>query len=114
MVPKIYTNNYWTPDNPNAYFARPTKQDLRNQTNNDRLVLDASYLRLKNVQLVYQLPAQLLKKAYLSQASVYMSATNVLTFSKLNDWDIDPESMSGVQNYYPQVALYTFGINIQL
>ena len=114
MVPKIYTNNYWTPENPNAYFARPTKQDLRNQTNSDRLVLDASYIRLKNVQLVYQLPPQLIRKVYLSQASVYVSATNVLTLSKLNDWGIDPESMSGVQNYYPQVALYTFGVNIQL
>lgn len=112
MVPKIYTNNYWTPENPNAYFARPTKQDLRNQTNSDRLVLDASYLRLKNAQLVFQLPTEVIKKAYMSQASVYVSATNVFTLSKLNDWGIDPESMSGVQNYYPQVALYTFGINI--
>jgi len=114
MVPDIYTNNYWTPDNPNAEFARPTKQDLRNQTNNDRLVLDASYLRVKNVQLVYQVPARLSKKAYINQASVYVSATNVLTFSKLNDWHIDPESLSGVQNYYPQISLYTVGLNISL
>jgi TonB-linked SusC/RagA family outer membrane protein len=113
MVPDIYTNNYWTPDNPNAYFARPTKRDLRNQTNNDRLVLDASYFRLKNAQLVYHLPAQLTNKVYINQASVYVAATNILTFSKLNDWHIDPESMSGVQNYYPQTALYTFGINVQ-
>ena len=114
MVPSIYKNNYWTPDNPNAYFARPTKQDLRNQTNNDRLVLDASYLRFKNIQLVYQLPASIIRKAYVNQASIYVSATNVLTFSKLNDWNIDPESMSGVQNYYPQTQLFTVGLNIQL
>jgi TonB-linked SusC/RagA family outer membrane protein len=114
MVPKIYTNNYWTPDNPNAYFARPTKQDLRNQTNSDRLVLDASYLRFKNIQLVYQLPTQLIQKGFINQASIYISASNVLTFSKLNDWGIDPESMSGVQNYYPQVSVYSVGVNIQL
>lgn len=113
MVPSIYKNNYWTPENPNAYFARPTKQDLRNQTNSDRLVLDASYLRLKNAQLAYQLPVNKFKKLFLNQASVYVSATNVLTFSKLNDWNIDPESLSGVQNYYPQTAVYTFGINLQ-
>lgn len=112
MVPSIYKNNYWTPDNPNAYFARPTKQDLRNQTNSDRLVLDASYLRVKNIQLVYQLPVRLMKRAYINQASIYASATNVLTFSKLNDWHIDPESLSGVQNYYPQTAVYSLGINL--
>lgn len=114
MVPKIYTNNYWTPENPNAYFARPTKQDLRNQTNSDRLVLDASYLRVKNVQLVYQIPVGLTRKPLFSTASIYVSATNILTFSKLNDWNMDPESLSGVQNYYPQVSLYTVGVNIHL
>ncbi|HEY4289238.1 MAG TPA: TonB-dependent receptor [Puia sp.] len=114
MVPDIYTNNYWTPSNPNAEFARPTKQDLRNQTNNDRLVLDASYLRVKNAQLVYRLPARWLQKAHINQASVYVSGTNLLTFSKLNKWHIDPESMSGVQNYYPQISVYSLGFNLSL
>ena len=113
MVPGIYKDNYWTPENPDAYFARPTKQDLRNQTNSDRLVLDASYLRFKNVQLLYQIPVQKMSRAPFSQAGIYVSATNVLTFSKLNDWNIDPESLSGVQNYYPQTAVYTVGINLQ-
>jgi TonB-linked SusC/RagA family outer membrane protein len=114
MVPSIYKNNYWTPDNPNAYFARPTKQNLRNQTNSDRLVLDASYLRLKNIQFVYHLPASAVRKAFANQISLYVSATNLLTFSKLNDWHIDPESMSGVQNYYPQTSVYSIGVNIDL
>ncbi|MBS1662193.1 MAG: TonB-dependent receptor [Bacteroidetes bacterium] len=114
MVPDIYTNNYWTPDNPNAEFARPTKQDLRNQTNNDRLVLDASYLRVKNAQLVYRFPSRWLQKAGIGQASVYVSGTNLLTFSKLNKWHIDPESMSGVQNYYPQISVYSLGFNLSL
>jgi hypothetical protein len=49
----------------------------------------------------------------LNQASIYVSATNILTFSKLNEWHIDPESMSGVQNYYPQTQLFTVGVNLQ-
>ena len=113
MVADIVTNNYWTPENTGAYFPRPTKQDLRNQTNNDRLVLDASYLRLKNVQLMYQLPSKIINKVSISHASIYVSGTNLLTFSKLNEWHIDPESMSGVQNYYPQTAVYTVGLNVQ-
>lgn len=112
MVPDIYTNNYWTPDNPNAEFARPTKQDLRNQTNNDRLVLDGSYLRFKNIQLLYTLPAAWMKRFTISQATVYVSGTNLITFSKLNRWHLDPESMSGVQNYYPQVSMFTVGLNL--
>jgi hypothetical protein len=112
MVPDIYTNNYWTPTNPNAEFARPTKQDLRNQTNNDRLVLDGSYLRFKNIQLLYTLPAAWMKRFTISQATVYVSGTNLITFSKLNRWHLDPESMSGVQNYYPQVSMFTVGLNL--
>jgi TonB-linked SusC/RagA family outer membrane protein len=113
FTPDIYTNNYWTPDHTDARFARPTKQDLRNQASTDRMILDASYLRLKNLQLLYQLPPSLLQRAFIERASVYVSGTNLLTFSKLNEWHLDPEASSGWQNYYPQVSLFTFGINLE-
>lgn len=111
---KIYTNNYWTPDNPNARFPRPLKYDLRNVATSDRLVIDGSYLRLKNIQLAYQLPAHITRKAFLSSARVYVSATNLFTISKLNEWNLDPEAESGRAVYYPQTSLYTVGINLQL
>jgi hypothetical protein len=60
------------------------------------------------------LPASVVRKAFANQISLYVSATNLLTFSKLNDWHIDPESMSGVQNYYPQTSVYSIGVNIDL
>jgi TonB-linked SusC/RagA family outer membrane protein len=113
FTPDIYTNNYWTPERPDARFARPTKQDLRNQASTDRMIVDASYLRLKNVQLSYQLPTELTQKAFLERASIYVSGTNLITISKLNEWNLDPESSSGWQNYYPQTALYTLGVNLQ-
>lgn len=114
FTPDIYTNNYWTPEHTDARFARPTKQDLRNQASTDRMILNASYLRLKNFQLVYNLPTTLTKKVFLNQASIYVSGTNLVTLSALNDWHLDPESSSGWQNYYPQTALYTFGISLGL
>ncbi|MEJ0033495.1 MAG: hypothetical protein WDO15_25575 [Bacteroidota bacterium] len=77
------------------------------------MLVDASYLRVKNVQLVYNIPATFLEKIKLQQASVYVSATNLLTFSKLNEWHLDPESTSGWQNYYPQTRMYTLGVNLQ-
>ncbi|MDR6803451.1 TonB-linked SusC/RagA family outer membrane protein [Dyadobacter sp. BE34] len=109
---EIYTNNYWTPENPGARFPRPTKFDLRNVATSDRLVIDGSYLRLKNVQLAYNIPAEIVSKLRVSRIRVYTSATNLLTFSKLNEWNLDPEVPSGRAVYFPQTALYTFGLNL--
>jgi TonB-linked SusC/RagA family outer membrane protein len=109
----IYTNNYWTPDHPDARFPRPRKFDLRNVATSDRLVIDGSYLRLKNVQLAYSLPTPLASKIRANRVRVYASATNVFTISKLNEWNLDPEAGSGRAVYYPQTALYTLGLNLQ-
>ena len=113
FTPDVYTDNYWTPEHTDARFPRPTKQDLRNQASTDRMLIDASYLRVKNVQLVYNVPKTFIERIRLQQASVYVSATNLLTFSKLNEWHLDPESTSGWQNYYPQTRMYTLGVNLQ-
>lgn len=115
FTPAIYTNNYWTPEHRDARFPRPTKRDLRNQASTDRMVLDASYLRLKNAQLSYTLPSSLVRRTkFIDQIRVYFSATNLFTISELTKWDLDPETLSGWQNYYPQTGLYTFGINVRL
>lgn len=110
---KIYTNNYWTPENPGARFPRPLKFDLRNVATSDRLVIDGSYVRLKNIQLSYNLPEYIGRKALLNKAVVYVSATNLFTISKLNEWNLDPEAESGRAVYYPQTSLLTVGLNLQ-
>lgn len=111
---KIYTNNYWTPENPDARFPRPTKFDVRNTYQNDREMINASYLRLKNIQLMYQLPTAVANKLFSQRIGIYASGTNLLTFSKLNEWNFDPEASAGRVQYYPQTSLYTMGVNIQL
>lgn len=110
---EIYTNNYWTPEHTDARFPRPVKYDLRNVATSDRLVLNGSYLRLKNVQLAYNVPTSLSQKVHLNRVRVYISATNLFTISKLNEWNLDPEAPSGRAVYYPQTALYTAGLNLQ-
>jgi TonB-linked SusC/RagA family outer membrane protein len=110
---EIYTNNYWTPERTDARFPRPVKYDLRNVATSDRLVLNGSYLRLKNVQLAYNIPVALSQKIHLKKVRVYISATNLFTLSKLNEWNLDPEAPSGRAVYYPQTALYTAGLNLQ-
>ncbi len=111
---EIYTNNYWTPTNTGARFPRPTKFSLLNIQSSDRMLIDGSYLRLKNVQLQYSLPISWLVKSKLKQVKCYVSATNLWTASKLNEWNLDPETPPGRANYYPQTALYTFGIKLGL
>ena len=109
---EIYTNNYWTPENTGARFPRPVKFDLRNVATSDRLVINGSYVRLKNVQFAYSFPAELSRKIHLNKIRIYASATNVFTISKLNEWNLDPEVPSGRGVYYPQTALYTLGLNL--
>ncbi len=111
---KIYRNNYWTPQNTHARFPRPVKSDLRNVATSDRLVFNGSYLRLKNIQLAYNLPASVLRRSHIHQLKVYVAATNILTFSKLNQWNLDPETYSGRATYYPQTSVYTLGLNLNL
>ncbi|MDR0565589.1 MAG: TonB-dependent receptor [Prevotellaceae bacterium] len=111
---KIYENSYWTPDNPNARFPRPVKGDLKNVASSDRLIIDASYLRLKNLQLAYSVPLRaLLRATVVKKLRVYASASNLLTFSKLNEWNLDPEVESGRAVYFPQTSIYAVGINLQ-
>ncbi len=109
----IYTNNVWTVDNPNARFPRPTKFSLNNVQSSELLIYDGSYLRLKTLQLGYNVPKSILAKTFLKSARFTLSATNLLTFSKLNEWNLDPEFPSGRAGYYPQTTVYSFGFNFQ-
>jgi TonB-linked SusC/RagA family outer membrane protein len=109
---KIYTNNTWTPQNPGARFPRTSKLEARNQVTSDMLMTKSDYIRMKNIQLQYQLPSSFTKKFYVDRMNVYVSGTNIFTISPLNEWNLDPEAVSGYQNYYPQVAVYTVGVNL--
>lgn len=110
---EIFTNNYWTPTHTDARFPRPTKGILNNMNTSDRTMLNGSYLRLKNVQLVYTIPVALVQKYKLQKASVFVSTTNLFTISELNEWNLDPETPSGNVNNYPQTRFTTIGINLQ-
>lgn len=113
FVPAMISKDYWTPENTDARFPRPLKRDLFNMYTSDRLIVNGDYLRLKNVQLLYTLPKELVSKARMVNANIYVSASNLLTFSKLKEWGLDPEVSSGRATYYPQVSVWTIGANIQ-
>ncbi len=93
---------------PRAIYSDPNK----NTRNSDRFIEDGKYLRLKNLTFGYTLPASLIKKAYISNLRVYMSAQNLLTLTKYSGFD--PEVQGGVDNSnYPLTRTISFGVDIK-
>jgi len=107
--------DYWTPSNPNARFPRllPSGSGGNNYVASSQWIRDASYFRLKNVNVAYRFPASWFKKTGmpLSGAKIYVSGQNLLTFTKA--WDgFDPEINSANAEFYPLMRTMTVGVNI--
>jgi len=104
--------DYWTPDNLDAKFPRLAFNEPNNEKNSSFWMKDASYLRLKNIQIGYSLPKILLDKVSIQKLRIYVSGQNLLTFDRF--WDgYDVESPVGVGNHYPQVKLFTMGLDVK-
>lgn len=71
---------------------------------------DASYIRLKNVEIGYSLPIKTVKKLGLSKTRIYLNGQNLWTFDKLNF--VDPEAAGGRLLLYPMMKIYNLGLNI--
>ena len=69
-----------------------------------------AYLRLKNLQLGYTIPQNRLKKIGLSSIRMYVSADNLATITKFRG--LDPEKEGNINDGYPLVKSFTFGINV--
>ena len=89
--------DYWTPENPNAFYPRPTDQEGSAVANNSRnflpqtkYMLDLSYMRMKNITFGYTLPSTLTSKVKIDRLRVYFSGENLFEFDNL-DIPIDPE-----------------------
>lgn len=107
-----FLTDSWTEDNRNAYFARPIVKDTRNQEKQTRYLQDASYLRMKNLSIGYNVPPVWLQKIYLSKATVYLSAENLFEFSNIKG-AYDPEAARGNGTMlYPFMRTYSIGLNL--
>lgn len=104
--------DYNTLENRNGSIPNPLGA-ASNAENNDRLIEDGSYLRLKNVQLGYTLPTEITRKAKIEKIRVYISATNLWTLTDYSGFD--PEVGGGVDyGNYPQSRTITMGLNLNL
>ena len=103
--------DYWTPANTDAKHPRITNAPTANNTQSSSFWMqDASYLRLKSGTIAYTFPLEIVQKLRLSNARLYVSGQNVLTWSKIDSYD--PETVNANGNSYPQQKVFTFGLNV--
>lgn len=101
----------WTPETAEtAKYPRLTTSEYDNNARlNDLWVIDASYIRLKSIELGYRLPQSLLNKGGIADVRFFVNGFNLLTIS--SD-DFDPDVPSAGIYQYPAAKVYSFGINL--
>lgn len=106
--------DYWTPQNPNATFPRLLAGG-GSYTNNfrasDWYIRSAAFFRLKNINLGYKLPANIVNKAKIAAVRVFVSTQNLFTITKAFN-GFDPEIDNANGEFYPVMRTYTAGLNI--
>jgi TonB-linked SusC/RagA family outer membrane protein len=105
-----YYDNRWIPGADNRDAKYPRVIDGPNVQTNRRSTIwmqDASYLRLKNLEIGYTLPKNWVRTIRLSDLRVFVNGTNLYTWDKINH-TIDPES----DNWYPIQRAFNFGLSI--
>jgi hypothetical protein len=71
---------------------------------------DATFLRLKTLEIGYSLPSSLLSRAKIADLRVYLNGNNILTFDKMKIYD--PEGGDERGNFYPQSKIYNMGLSL--
>jgi hypothetical protein len=131
---KYMEGKIWSPENPNTYFPRYrgyTAQNGQGELFNPqtKYIQNVAYVRLKNIQVGYNLPAAMVQRLKLSGIRVYLSGENLWTYSpifKLTK-NLDPENIgksdiiltgtstnNGNGNNYPILKSLTLGLNVTL
>ncbi len=113
--------NYWTEDNRNTNIPQPRLYEGNGAGKSSRWVQDGSYFRIKSVNFGYNFPKKMLAPMKIESARVYISGTNLFTFTKYTGYDpeVNTQYVSNVNlghDFYtpPQARTIAIGINIGL
>ena len=115
----LYSNigDRWTEENPdqNAFYPRlsygsETTSNINNFQKSTWWVRNMNFLRLKTLQISYNLPKPWVNKVHLKNAAVYVMGTNLFTLSRFKLWD--PELNTNNGTAYPNVRTYSVGVNV--
>lgn len=111
---ELVANDYWNLNNPNpeAFWPRLSTTVVNNNTQQSTWWLrDGDFLRLKSLEVGYTIPEKILTRFHLQKLRVYASATNLLTISKFDLWDIE---MGGNGLGYPVQRVFNLGLQISM
>lgn len=109
-------DHQWTVDKPSSVYPRIANRGDTYYTqgaagNNTYWLRSSNYLRLKNFEIGYTLPATIGKKAAINNLRIYVSGLNLVTWDKMKIWD--PESTSSDAHYYPQARILNVGASVK-
>ena len=110
--------DHWTRDNTDAKY--PALISNTNVKASNRFIEDGSFLRLKNIQLTYNLPCEKWGMNFMRNAQIYISGQNLLTLTKYSWWDPEVNSEGGATSInqgidfqtYPTAKVVSFGIRV--
>ncbi|WP_316786342.1 TonB-dependent receptor [Pedobacter frigiditerrae] len=131
-IPTFHLGNMWTPENTNAYFPRTMSRAASSNTNRTlgvaqtKYLQNVAYIRMKNIQVGYNLPAKWVSKFKASSARIYFSGENLFTYTPLykitktldveNTVPADQGFNSGATNgdgyNYPLLKSYSLGLSL--
>jgi TonB-linked SusC/RagA family outer membrane protein len=119
QIQRWQVNNRWTNENPNKWAKYPRLETLNMNDPNlqvsDYWVRDASFLRIKNVQLGYTFSKNLIEQIGLQNLRIFFSGQNLFNFNSFyQGWDPENEISTGdAPSFYPINRICSFGINIE-
>jgi TonB-linked SusC/RagA family outer membrane protein len=132
-IPTFHLGNMWTPQHTDAYFPRTMSRAASSNTNRTlgvaqtKYLQNVAYLRMKNLQVGYNLPSKWINKIGARSVKVFFSGENLFTYSPMykivkhtidvenavpSDQDLNPNSKNGDGYNYPLMKSYSFGLNI--
>jgi TonB-linked SusC/RagA family outer membrane protein len=110
-----WAGNRYSPNNTNGTHPRVSERASSAVSGglyrNNFWLNDASFARLKNVQIGYNVPQPVLDRLSISSLKIYANAFNLFTLTGVKDYD--PEGTSESGQFYPQQKIINLGVNIQ-
>lgn len=112
---KYSYDNRWSVENPSNVDPRLTERGNRYYASgaygfNTYWLRNSDYLRLKNIEIGYNVSPEILKRAGMTNLRLYVNGLNLVTWDKMKIWD--PESTSGSGQYYPQSRILNVGARV--
>lgn len=112
-----HTLDFWTEDNPEAFYPRCYSNNTVNTSYNHwtqtKYLADASFVRLQNITIAYTLPKNIVSKLYLENLRIYLTGENLKTWDHLPE-GLEPDMLANGAWTYPYMRKISFGISLIL